>query len=441
MASVSALQFGLFSCLVLAPVSTLLQAEPADYYQAVDASSPGSLRHSLHEIVDDHHRFPYTAADTDTWDVLEIADEHQGNDSEIITIYRNASYPKQGGGNDFYNREHSWPNSYGFPEDGPDNYPFTDMHALFLADDEYNALRANKPFNYCDASCFEIATERNNGRGGGGGGYPGDSSWTTGAYTDGTWEVWNGRRGDIARALMYMDVRYEGGTHGVTGAAEPDLILTDDLGSIDRSNTGRNESVGYMGMLSVLLEWHEQDPVDMIEVQHHEAVTGFQGNRNPFVDHPEWAFCVFGGQCPAFAINAGISDAWYDPETAGQGFFIIVWENIQTVFLAWFTYDTERPPTDVPAILGEPGHRWMTAQGAYNGDTADLAVYVSSGGVFDSAEPPVGPPENRGTMQVHFTGCNAGEVRYDIPSLGLQGEVPIQRIVQDNVPFCESIKR
>jgi hypothetical protein len=211
--------------------------------------------------------------------------------------------------------------------------------------------------------------------------------------------------------------------------------------SIDRSNTGKNEPVGYMGMLSVLLEWHEQDPVDMIEFQHHEAVAGFQGNRNPFVDHPEWVFCVYGGQCPAFAINAGISDAWYDPETAGQGFFIIVWENIQTVFLAWFTYDTERPPPDVTAVLGEPGHRWITAQGSYEGDTADLAVYVSSGGVFDSAEPPVGPPENQGTMQVHFTGCNGGEVSYDIPSLGLRGEVPIQRIVQDNVPFCESISR
>ena len=86
---------------------------------------------------------------------------------------------------------------------------------------------------------------------------------------------------------MYLDVRYEGGIHGDTGVNEPDLILTDDLQMIADSNTGENELVAYMGMLSVLLEWHEQDPVDLIEFQHHEAVASFQGNRNPFIDHPD----------------------------------------------------------------------------------------------------------------------------------------------------------
>ena len=62
-------------------------------------------------------------------------------------------------------------------------------------------------------------------RGSGGSGvYPGESNWTTA----GVWEAWAGRRGDVARALFYLDVRYEGGVHGVTGAAEPDLVLTDD---------------------------------------------------------------------------------------------------------------------------------------------------------------------------------------------------------------------
>jgi hypothetical protein len=60
---------------------------------------------------------------------------------------------------------------------------------------------------------------------------------------------------------------------------------------------------------------------------------------------------------------------------------------------------------------------------------------------FSHSEPPVGPPKNQGRMQVHFTGCSEGDVRYDIPSPGPQGEVLIQRIVQDNAPFCESISR
>jgi plastocyanin len=147
---------------------------------------------------------------------------------------------------------------------------------------------------------------------------------------------------------------------------------------------------------------------------------------------------VVGANEPAFSINTALSDAWFDPATGGQGFFIIVWEN-SGVFLSWFTFDTERPPPDVTAVLGEPGHRWLTAQGAYEGDTATLVVSQTSGGVFDSADPPVDqPPLEVGTMNIVWTGCNAGTLSYDLPALNLTGNIPIQRIVTDNVPACEA---
>ena len=132
----------------------------------------------------------------------------------------------------------------------------------------------------------------NDGRGG-----PGQSNFTAGSYTNGQWEVWQERRGDVARAMFYMAVRYEGGTHAVTGAPEPDLRLTDDRVLIDASNTGSNISVAYMGLLSVLLDWHDEDPVDLVEFQHHEAAAAYQGNRNPFIDHPEWVDCAFRDIC------------------------------------------------------------------------------------------------------------------------------------------------
>jgi len=130
----------------------------------------------------------------------------------------------------------------------------------------------------------------NDGRGGGTGGYPADSNWTEGSFTQGTWETWDGRKGDVARAIFYMDIRYEGGVHGDTGRTEPDLIVTDNESLIDSSNTGDNEDVAYMGMLADLLLWHEQDPVDSREIWRNEIVFANQGNRNPFIDHPSRAF-------------------------------------------------------------------------------------------------------------------------------------------------------
>ena len=105
--------------------------------------------------------------------------------------------------------------------------------------------------------------------------------------------IWNGRKGDVARAMFYMAVRYEGGEHSITGASEPDLELTDDENLIRQSNTGKNEKRGFMGRLSVLLSWHYSDPVDDIERRRNDVVFEYQGNRNPFIDNPHWVRYIF----------------------------------------------------------------------------------------------------------------------------------------------------
>jgi formylglycine-generating enzyme required for sulfatase activity len=141
-----------------------------------------------------------------------------------------------------------------------------------------------------------------------------------------------------------------------------------------------------------------------------------------------------------FQINSGLNDAWYSPATNGQGFLVAVFPDIKQMFIAWFTYDTERPPEDVTAFLGEPGHRWLTAQGPYEGDTATLTIFVTSGGVFDAANPPaVTDPAGDGTMTIKFVDCTDGLVSYEITSLDISGEIPIERIVLDNIPLCETL--
>jgi hypothetical protein len=141
-----------------------------------------------------------------------------------------------------------------------------------------------------------------------------------------------------------------------------------------------------------------------------------------------------------FSINTGLNDAWFNPATNGQGFLITVFPDRKEMFLAWFTFDTERPPDDVVAHLGEPGHRWLTAQGPYNGDTANLTIYITEGGIFDAAEPVAETdPAGDGTLTIEFADCTGGLVNYEITSLGISGEIPIQRIALDNVPLCEAL--
>jgi hypothetical protein len=284
--------------LSLASFAAPLRAQiPPGYYAGVDATNATTLRATLHDAIDDHTAFPYTSGGTDTWDILEEAMEDPNDPGAILDVYRNRSFPKQGGGNSFYDREHTWPSSLGFPDEGSGNLPYSDCHMLWLADSGYNGARSNKPFRTCATGCSEYVTDVEDGQGGGAGSYPGQSNWSTGVNAAGTWEVWAGRRGDVARALLYADIRYEGGNHGVTFATEPQLVLTDVQALIAASNTGNNELVAYMGELSVLLLWHAQDPVDDWERNRNDVVWSHQGNRNPFVDHPEWVSCLFEGSC------------------------------------------------------------------------------------------------------------------------------------------------
>ncbi len=143
---------------------------------------------------------------------------------------------------------------------------------------------------------------------------------------------------------------------------------------------------------------------------------------------------------PIEVLNAGLNDAWFDPTTSGQGFFVIVFPDIKQVFLGWFTYDTERPAEGAQALFGEPGHRWVTAQGPYEGNTANLTLFVTKGGVFNAAEPAASTdPAGDGTVTLEFADCANAMVSYEITSLGLSGQIPIQRLALDNIAECEAL--
>ncbi len=249
---------------------------PSGYYDSVDFTNPATVRATVHNIIDGHTKIPYTSTATDTWNVLELADQDPNNSTRIIDVYKNRTQEKFGAGNNFYNREHTWPKSYGFPDDNSSNLPYSDCHMLMLCDISYNSSRSNNIYDDCASGCNSYPADDYNGEVG------------VNYRNSDVWETWIGRRGDVARAQFYADVRYSGDT-----GVEPDLILTDNTNLIVAVSD--NASVAYMGVLQTLIQWHYEDPVDDRERNRNDVVQSFQGNRNPFIDHPEFVAYIFEG--------------------------------------------------------------------------------------------------------------------------------------------------
>ncbi|WP_386067935.1 endonuclease [Tahibacter sp. UC22_41] len=262
-----------------------------DYYAGVDTSSGPALKTWLHNRIKDHTSIFYG----DTYTVMNKADEDPTDSTKVWDVYKNETYPKQTSGAANYNREHTWPKSLGFPNptdaSGRPNPPHTDGHMLYASHVGYNSDRGNSPYGLC-SGCTARPTTANHGVGGTGG-------TSSNYFNASTFQVWDFRKGDMARAVLYMVVRYQGGTN-VSGAPEPHLEITDNRSLIvGKDATTCSGCIGYMGLKSVLLDWNDQDPPDDYERNRNAMVQTFQGNRNPFIDHPEWARCVIDNvNCP-----------------------------------------------------------------------------------------------------------------------------------------------
>jgi endonuclease I len=228
--------------------------DPGDYYAGTQGLTGPQLKTKLNSIISKQTVLSYDQV----WDALKKTDEDPNNSSNVILLYSGKPSPKtnNGGGADNWNREHVWAKSHG--DFGTSNGPGTDVHHLRPTDVTVNSSRGNLDFDM-GGSPVEEAPENN---------ADGDS-----------WEPRDAVKGDVARMIFYMAVRYEG-TDG-----HPDLEVNDQVG---------NGSNPYMGKLSVLKEWSKQDPPDAFEKNRNEVIfTSFQKNRNPFIDHPEWVDSIF----------------------------------------------------------------------------------------------------------------------------------------------------
>ena len=243
------------------------------YYSSLSGLSGDSFKSELHKIISSGNITKYSYEDVTAQ--LKILDEDPNNPNNIICILTGKSLSKNnfgGNGTLFWNREHIWPKAHGFNNDSL--APYTDLHHLRAAEQYTNSTYHN------ERDYGEIA-------------YGGTSDQYGNKYVKvdesptgyPMYEPRDAIKGDIARIIMYMDVRYEGdsASDGI------ELIISND-------KTDVSSSVGYIGLLDVLLKWHEEDPVDDLERKRNDMTYNLQGNRNPFIDHPEYANKIYGTQ-------------------------------------------------------------------------------------------------------------------------------------------------
>jgi endonuclease I len=255
---VHTLQLGIFF------VSNLVFGQvPQGYYNAAENKSDQDLRAALHNIIDDHSGFSYTSSSTDTWDILKESDADPNNPNNVILIYTRESVNgnQEYAGGDGWNREHVWAKSRGdFDTRIPEG---SDVHNLRASNIGVNSTRLNYSFDDCTSnSCDETY-----------GNY----------YNSSVFEPRDEDKGDVARIIFYMDVRYEGDD------GELDLEVNENIPSV-------SSKLPYHGVLSTLLEWHELDPVDDFERNRNDVIYSYQGNRNPFIDHPNLVDFLWGDQ-------------------------------------------------------------------------------------------------------------------------------------------------
>ena len=267
---------------------------PAGYYDAADGQTGYTLKTSLHNIIKGHSDQGYSAL----WTLYETSDVRA--DGKVWDMYSDCDFTfgtsaeggdqDEGSGGaiecDKFNREHSFPKSW-FNDGTP---MINDPFHVVPSDKKVNGIRGNYAYGEVSSPSYTSL----NGSKLGPNTYPG--------YTGTVFEPADEYKGDLARGYFYMATRYQ---DVIAGWETND---SDGDGMLD----GTSDHVFENWALSMLIEWHTNDPVSQKEIDRNEAIYDYQGNRNPYIDHPEYVSCIWesscGGSTPTISLTESITD-------------------------------------------------------------------------------------------------------------------------------------
>lgn len=254
-------------------------AIPSGYYNAATGTGQ-ALKTQLFNIIKGHTPLDYG----DLWTAYKTTDDVNNAGVYVWDMYSDipgstpepylyqfvsgdqcGTYNSEG---DCYNREHSFPASW-FNDGAP---MYTDLFQVIPADGYVNNRRSNYPLGVVGSADWTSL----NGSKVGTCTYPG--------YTGKVFEPIDEYKGDFARTYFYMATRYENLIAGwYANSTEANAVLLNNAFPVFES-----------WFLTMLAEWHIADPVSQKEIERNDAVYAIQGNRNPFIDHPEYVYQIWG---------------------------------------------------------------------------------------------------------------------------------------------------
>ena len=309
--------------LLLAFASITINAQiPNGYYNSANGKTGDELKVALHDIIKGHTEVSYGGL----LDAFAYTDCKPNG--KIWDIYSNYEYNLNQNGSSFsqegdgWNREHTWPQSW-FNES---TTPRSDLFHVYPTDGYVNGQRSNYPFGEVNNPTY---TSGNGSKLG---------PCATSGYSGKVFEPIDEYKGDIARSYFYMSVRYYG---------------EDD----DWSTSGMtNKSEIKSWAMTMLLRWSDEDPVSEKEIARNNAVYGYQNNRNPFIDHPEYARMIWdenwsGGISYNITCATGLSNGSISaPESALEGSTVSITATPNPGYMvnSYSVYKTGDASTTVP---------------------------------------------------------------------------------------------
>ncbi len=284
-------------------------AQVSTYYQGIDTAS-ATFVSDLHNLVYPHTKLSYS--------ITKVADiaarDTTGGQKYVDCVYsghREVYTPPWSWGT--FSREHTWCHSWMPTYSSTSGPEYSDLHHLFPThQNNANGRRSNHPLGVVVNVSYQYL----------------DGKLGTNAGGQVVYEPRDQQKGDAARALFYMATAY----HGVNG----------NDWSFGHLNTVTLPALSEAPQdVELLKQWHAQDPPDPAEVARNDSVQKYQGNRNPFVDHPEYAKVVdfvtmtkwSGGQIDTSNSGGGTGGSGSGgavPGSAPQGMAVVVNEYYNT---------------------------------------------------------------------------------------------------------------